>query len=173
MTQLTESGKAQADPWAEKQPHCIVFPTDAPLGGLLRDLVGSFMSIDQQADLPERFAVIVDCMHSSSNIALARATYPGRPLVAVVARTNAVEVVEALEANADGVICLTEPAPRWRDCLNVVLGGGRWVDGPGIEVRLQHKYTSYTVTKAANHEGDVTLRTRSFVSRSVDDKLFG
>lgn len=168
---VSELRRGHPDPYADKMPHCTAYPAQSPLGDLLRDLVGSCLAIDEDGQAPERYAVMVDCLTSARNIALARDRHPGRPVVAVVARPDANEMFGALAANAEGVVCLSDPAATWRDCVNVVLGGGRWFDGPGVEVRLEHKYAHYDVARADQHAGDVTMRTRSYVRQNVTDKL--
>jgi hypothetical protein len=167
----SDARPVQPDPYADKLPHCTAFPPHAPLSELLRDLVGNCLSVDEDDTVPERYAVVVDCLHSAKNVPLARARYPGRPIIAVVARPDAVQVFEALSTNAEGIVCLTDPAATWRDCVNVVLGGGRWLDGPGMEVSLEHKYARYDVARSSQHSGDITSRTRTFVRQAVPDKF--
>jgi hypothetical protein len=52
-----------------------------------------------------------------------------------------------------------------------VLGSGRWLGGPGLEVNLQQKDASYDIAKGERHSGDVTTRTRMFVKGRVGDKV--
>lgn len=162
-----------ADPYADRLPHCTAFPADTPLADLLPDLVGTCLAVDDDQHLPERYVVVVDCLHSARNIAPARLRFPGRPIVAAVARPDADQVCDALRENAEGIVCLGDPAVAWRDCVNVVLGGGRWLDGPGVEVLLEHKYTRYGIARGVHQTGDVTMRTQTFVRQSVRDKLQG
>jgi predicted metal-dependent hydrolase len=53
------------------------------------------------------------------------------------------------------------------------MGGGRWLGGPGLEVRLEHKNIAYDVARHDRHSGDVTLRTRLYVRQRVGDKFRG
>ena len=52
-----------------------------------------------------------------------------------------------------------------------MLGGGRWLGGPGLEVSLEAKEASYDIAKREQHSGDVTLRTKLFVRSRLGDKF--
>lgn len=160
------------DPYADKMPHCTAYPPEAPLAQLLPDLVGACLAVDGPQQVPDRYAVVVDCLHTSRNIDLARLHHPCRPIIAVVSRPDADEVLTALAANAEGIVCLSDPPVIWRDCVNVVLGGGRWFDGPGVEVQMENKFTRYEISRGTQHPGDVTMRTRTYVRQNVPDKLY-
>jgi hypothetical protein len=162
---------APPDPWTDKLPRCIVYPQDASLGALLRDLVGNRILVaeDARSELP--YAVVLNCLESVDTVRPARKDHPGRPLVAVVGRPDAVQALEALAEDVDGIVCLTDPATTWRDCLNVVLGGGRWFGGPGVEVSLEHKSATYAMSRGTDHPGDITARTRTFVRRSIPERF--
>lgn len=157
--------------WADKQPRCTVYPPETPLFALVRDLVGRCLRIGNVATDGERYAVVVDCLDSTADLAGARKAHPGRPVVAVVARPDSAEAMAALSADADGIICLIDPAATWRDCVNVVLGGGRWFGGPGVAVNLDNKAATYEITRGSEQSGDVTVRTRAFVRDLVRDRL--
>jgi hypothetical protein len=88
-----------------------------------------------------------------------------------VTRFEAARMVELLACGADGAIALDDPPESWRDCLHVVLGGGRWLGGPGLEISLEQKYASYEISRGDHHAGDVTMRTKLFVKRRVGDKF--
>jgi DNA-binding NarL/FixJ family response regulator len=118
-----------------------------------------------------RAAILVDCVDSVFGIVEARQAYPGRPLVGVLATLEPGRIIEALASGADGVIALNDPPAVWRECLNVVLGGARWLGGPGVEVSLHDKHASYDIAKSERHSGDVTTRTQIFVKKHLGDKL--
>jgi DNA-binding NarL/FixJ family response regulator len=82
-------------------------------------------------------------------------------------------IIEALASGADGVIALSDPPDVWHECLHVVLGGGRWLGGPGIEVSLHDRHASYDVARSERHKGDVTERTQLFVRNRMGDKVRG
>ncbi len=160
------------DPYADKLPHCTPYPAQSPLAKLLPDLVGTCLTVDAADRLPDRYAVVVDCLHTSRNIEPARVRHPCRPVIAVVARPDADEVLSALAANAEGIVCLSDPPATWRDCVNVVLGGGRWFDGPGVEVQMENRYTRYEISRGGQHPGDLTMRTRTYVRQAVPEKFY-
>jgi hypothetical protein len=90
--------------------------------------------------------------------------------VAVLGEPDSVRIIEALANGADGVIALTDAPSAWRECLHVVLGGGRWLGGPGLDVSLEHKYASYDIATHDRHAGEVTVRTRLFIKNRLADK---
>jgi hypothetical protein len=65
---------------------------------------------------------------------------------------------------------MTDPPRAWRECLHVVLGGGRWVGGPGLDVSLEHKYAHHDIATHDLHKGDVTMRTQLFMRDRLADK---
>jgi hypothetical protein len=119
----------------------------------------------------EREAVLVDCRHSADMLAAARQRFARRPMVGVLPRFDAARMVELLAHGADGAIALDDAPQAWRDCLHVVLGGGRWLGGPGLEISLEQKHASYEISKGNHHAGDVTMRTKLFVKGRVSDKV--
>ncbi|MEI7745586.1 MAG: hypothetical protein WCK58_17760, partial [Chloroflexota bacterium] len=54
------------DPWTDKLPHCIVYPQDASLGALLRDLVGNR---GRRLDLAARGRPFVADVHDAAAVA--------------------------------------------------------------------------------------------------------
>jgi hypothetical protein len=168
---MTAENERTPDPWTDKLPRCIVYPQDASLGALLRDLVGNRILVEDETRSELPYAVVLDCLESVAAIRVARKAHPGRPLVAVVGRPDAVQALEALAEDVNGIVCLTDPGVTWRDCLNVVLGGGRWFGGPGVEVSLEHRTATYAVSRGTDHPGDITTRTRTFVRQSVPDRF--
>lgn len=140
-----EFSTAAADPWPDCQPECRLYPDSPWFQKVIRDYLGDAVRIVERPDAGPREAILVDCIESSNGINAARRLYPAHAVVGVLAREDAGRILEILAAAADGVIALTDPPDSWRRCLHVVLGGGRWLGGPGLEVKLQHKYTSYDV----------------------------
>ena len=175
LSQVRTVGKEQPGgvrgSWAEKNPLCIVYPAGKGLVSLIRDLVGRSVKIVDAAICDDRYAVIVDCLESTAEIQGARESHLGQPLVAVVPRSDSPQAMAALGADVNGIICLTDPAATWRDCVNVVLGGGRWFGGPGVEVCLDHKCATYEVARGVHDGSDITVRTRAFVRDFVRDGL--
>jgi len=159
------------DPWRDTQPECRVFPESQWFQKVLRDFLGDGVRFVGKPDAADRAAILVDCTESAEAIRAARQAYPSSPLVGVLPQTDTARIIEALAKGADGVIALTDLPSVWRDCLNVVLGGGRWLGGPGLEVSLQQKHASYDIARGEQHSGDVTLRTRLFVKGRVGDKV--
>jgi len=159
------------DPWRDAQPECRVYPEALWFQKLLKDFLGEAVRFVAGPGAGEREAILVDCTESAEGIRAARDHYPTRPVVGVLPHTDPARIIEVLAKSADGVIAMTDPPGVWRECLHVVLGGGRWLGGPGLEVSLQHKNASYDVAKGDKHSGDVTLRTRMFVKGRVGDKV--
>lgn len=166
-----ENSAGMVDPWRDSQPECRLYPDSQWFQKLIRDYLGDAVHIVARPDAGPREAILVDCIESANGITAARRLYPSHAVVGVLAREDAARILEVLGGGADGVIALTDPPDTWRQCLHVVLGGGRWLGGPGLEVKLQHKYTSYDVAKGERHSGDVTMRTKLFVKGSVGDKV--
>lgn len=162
-----------ADPWRNDLPACRLYPESArirrhvegPLTGLLR--------LARDGDAATREAVLVDCIDSIAGLVDARQHHASRPLVGVLESFDPGRVIEALASGADGVIALNDPPDVWRECLHVVLGGGRWLGGPGIEVSLHDRHASYDVARSERHAGDVTERTQMFVRNRTGDKVRG
>jgi len=124
-------------------------------------------------DSPERGAregLLVDCTESMDTLTVATAKFTDHPIVAVLGETDTMGAMEALARGADGVIALRDPPEMWRECINVVLGGGRWLGGPGLDVQLEDKESSYDIATGKRHNGDVTLRTKLFVRNRLADK---
>src|SRR5688572_19976529 len=88
-------------------------------------------------------------------------------LVGVIASPDSATIIQILAAGADGVISATEPLATWRECLNVVRGGARWLEGPGLHVNLETKYASYGIAKRERHDGDITMRTKLFAKSHI------
>ena len=55
--------------------------------------------------------------------------------------------------------------------VDVVLGGGRWLGGPGVEVSLEQKHARHDIARGECHDGDVTRRTQLFVRNRVGEKI--
>lgn len=164
---------AGSDPWRDLPPECRLYPDSPWFHKVVRDYLGDTVRVVRRPDAGPREAILVDCVQSSAGINSARRLYPSHPVVGVLAREDVGRILEILEGGADGVISLMDPPDRWRQCLHVVLGGGRWLGGPGLEVKLQQKFTSYDVARREQHDGDVTMRTKLFVTNSVGDKVQG
>ena len=170
---MTELSGSETNLWAEFSPPCALYPQTERLAALVRELSADKVTVlpGKGSDPSAAFIVLVNCLDSVDALALARAEHPGRPLVALVAGAESPHVVGALAAGASGIITLADDPPMWRDCMNVVLGGGRWFGGPGVDVSLDKEGTRYGVSRREDHSGDVTMRTRAFVSRNVKDSL--
>lgn len=171
VVETSENTGSGMDPWQGAPPGCRVFPEARWFVKVLRDFLGDAVRLIDTPDTGEREAILVDCTESGDAIRAARQRYPSRPLVGVLPQTDTARIIDALATGADGVIALTDPPHLWRECLHVVLGGGRWLGGPGLEVSLQHKDASYDIAKNEQHPGDVTVRTRMFVKGRVGDKV--
>jgi hypothetical protein len=95
----------------------------------------------------------------------------GRILVGVLPRHDAGLIIAALAQGAAGVIALTDPPEAWRECVLVVMGGGRWLGGPGLEISLEDKRAVYDVARHDDLQGDVTVRTKLYVRQRVADRF--
>lgn len=165
------SGPRGVDPWHDSPPKCRVH-SDAPgFRALVAGASGGRITLLDGEEPSDREAVLVDCRHDDGGLAAARQRFPARPLVGVVARLDAARMVELLARGADGVVALDDPPESWRDGLHVVLGGGRWLGGPGLEVSLEQKYARYEISRGSHHAGDVTMRTKIFVKGRIGDKF--
>lgn len=159
------------NPWHDKGPQCRLFPGDRRFRTLLEDLLGDGLQL-QDGDAPHpREPVLVDCLDSPEAIVSARLLYPHQPLVGVLPRHDAGLIIAALAQGAAGVIALTDPPDAWRECVLVVMGGGRWLGGPGLEISLEEKRAVYDVARNDDLQGDVTLRTKLYVRQRVADRF--
>jgi hypothetical protein len=159
------------DPWRDNLPSCHLHSDSPHFHEQLKSLLAGEVEILEPGSTAARAAVLVDCRMDASELTAAREQFPARPMVGVVATPEAGPIIEALACGADGVIALTDNLKSWRECLHVVLGGGRWLGGPGIEVSLEAKEASYDIAKGERHSGDVTLRTKLFVRSRLGDKF--
>ena len=165
------NGHPVADPWADSQPKCRVH-SDAPaFRALLEAATGGRVTLLADDEPAEREVVLVDCRHGTDMLAPARQRFPARPVVGIVPRFEAARMVELIAHGADGALALHDPPESWREALHVVLGGGRWLGGPGLEISLEQKHARYDVAKGSHHSGDVTMRTKLFVKGRVGDKF--
>jgi len=161
------------DPWQDTPPVCRVYSAYAPFRKLLEAYLGGAVKLTDSPDRGTREALLVDCTESMDTLSFATEKFPKHPIVAVLSETDAVGAMEALTRGADGVISLRDPATMWRECMNVILGGGRWLGGPGLDVQLEDKESSYDIATGKRHNGDVTLRTKLFVRNRLADKAGG
>ena len=159
------------DPWRDILPSCYVHSDAQHFHDQMRSLLAGQVEFLEPGSSAPRTAVLVDCRMDANELAVARDRFPKLPLVGVVATPEAGPIIEALACGADGVIALTDNLTSWRECLHVVLGGGRWLGGPGLEVSLEAKEASYDIAKGERHSGDVTLRTKLFVRSRLGDKF--
>jgi hypothetical protein len=162
--------KVSIDPWRDAPPVCRVYSGYAPFRKLLEAYLGDTLKLTDSPERSEREGLLVDCTESMDTLTIATQKFPDHPIVAVLSETEAVGAMEALARGADGVIALRDPPTMWRECLNVVLGGGRWLGGPGLDVQLEDKESSYNIATGRRHAGDVTLRTKLFVRDRLADK---
>ncbi len=159
------------NPWPDKGPQCHFFPADQRFRTLLADLLGDGLQL-QDGDSPTpREPVLVDCLDSHEAIVSARLLYPHQPLIGVLPRHDAELIIAALAQGAAGVISLTDPPDAWRECVLVVMGGGRWLGGPGLEISLEEKHAVYDVARHDGLQGDVTVRTKLYVRQRVADRF--
>lgn len=164
-------GTPGADPWADSRPRCRVH-SDAPgFSTMVAAAAHGRVTLLADDEPAEREVVLVDCRHGIDLLALARQRFPARPVVGIVPRFEAARMVELIAHGADGALALDDPPESWREALHVVLGGGRWLGGPGLEISLEQKHARYDVAKGSHHSGDVTMRTKLFVKGRVGDKF--
>ena len=171
MAETPTRGTPGADPWADSQPRCRIHSDVPGFRALAAAAAGGRITLLEDEPTGEREAVLVDCRHAADALAAARQRFPRRPLVGIVPRFEAARMVELLAHGADGAIALDDPPESWRDCLHVVLGGGRWLGGPGLEISLEQKHARYDIARGNQHAGDVTMRTKLFVKGRVGDKF--
>jgi len=158
------------DPWRDAPPVCRVYSSQQTFRKLLSTYLGDAVRFTESPELGPREALLVDCTESADTVREARGKFPSHPAVAVLGEPDSVRIIEALANGADGVIALTDAPSAWRECLHVVLGGGRWLGGPGLDVSLEHKYASYDIATHDRHAGEVTVRTRLFIKNRLADK---
>lgn len=158
-------------PWPDQGAQCRIFPADQRFRTLLEDLLGEALQLRVGNPPDPRETVLVDCLDSHEAIASARLLYPRQPLVGVLPRHDAGLIISALAQGAAGVIALTDPPNAWRECVLVVMGGGRWLGGPGLEICLEEKRAVYDVARNDDLHGDVTMRTKLYVKQRVADKF--
>lgn len=170
MTNNANGVTMTTDPWREDQPVCRVYSHSPRFRQQLAEYVGQEVRFTAAREKEPREALIVDCTSSTDVVRTARSHFPTHPIVAVIPEGDPARVIELLSCGVEGVIALNDPPSSWREGLNVVLGGGRWVGGPGLDVSLEHKYASYGIATHDRHSGDVTMRTQLFVrNRLADD----
>ncbi len=161
------------DPWRGSPVQCVPYPRTPEFVALLQGLLGDEVPLVHGTDARDDHIVLVDCRLIVEGMAIARQRYRVHPLVGVVASPDAETILQILAAGADGVISVTEPLAAWRECLNVVRGGARWLGGPGLHVNLESKYASYGIAKRESHAGDITIRTKLFAKTNIVDKFRG
>ena len=166
----SNEANAVADPWRDAQPVCRVYSHSPRFRQVLEGYVGDVIEFTTAPEKEPREALLVDCTVSSDVVPTARSKFPTHPVVAVIPEADTSRIFEALANGADGVIAMSDAPSAWRECLHVVLGGGRWLCGPGLDVSLEHKYASYDIATHDRHSGDVTLRTQLFVKNRLADK---
>ena len=170
MTQPDLSPLA-AYPWQGTVPDCRVYPYTESFQHLLRDLLGSRVNFTANSATAVQETVLVDCRNGMGDIFNARVRYGTLPVVAVLDQADTAQTTQALAAGPDGVIALADPVDNWLECLNVVRGGARWLNGPAVGVSLEQKNASYEISRRAHHSGEVTVRTRLFVQNRVKEKF--
>jgi len=158
------------DPYPDERPGCGVFPNDLRFLGVLRRATGEALLLRDDGAEPGE-VVLVNCLMSDEATREARSACPGHALVSVLREHDPTQIIAALAQGAAGVLAMTDPPETWRECLRVVMGGGRWLGGPGLEISLEEKYAAYDVARRDDHAGDVTMRTKLFVRQRVADKF--
>ena len=153
---------------------CVPYPRTLAFVKLLQEVLGDDVPLLEGLNArDDQVVVLVDCREIVEGMALARQRYATQPLVGVIASADSVAIIRILAAGADGVISVTEPLATWRECLNVVRGGARWLQGPALQVNLETKYASYGIAKRERHDGDITMRTKLFAKSHIADKFRG
>jgi hypothetical protein len=161
------------DPWQDSPVECVAYPRTPAFLKLLQEVLGDDVPLVNGLDARHDQVVLVDCREIVEGMALARQRYAVQPLVGVIASPDSATIIQILAAGADGVISVTEPLATWRECLNVVRGGARWLQGPALQVNLETKYASYGIAKRERHDGDITMRTKLFAKSHIADKFRG
>ena len=164
---------APVDPWRDAPPICRVYSGYAPFRKLLEAYLGGAVTLTDSPERGMREGLLVDCTESMDTLSLATAKFPDHPIIAVLSDSNTEGSMEALTRGADGVISLKDPPDMWRECVHVVLGGGRWLGGPGLDVKLEDNVSSYDIATNRRHKGEVTLRTKLFMRNRLADKTGG
>lgn len=113
----------------DSPPECRLYPDSPGFHTVIRDFLGDVARVVTRPDAGPREAILVDCIESATRIRAARRLYPSHPVIGVLALEDAERIVEVLAGGADGVITLAGTPDTWRQCLHVVLGGGRWLEG--------------------------------------------
>jgi hypothetical protein len=157
--------------FAGSRPICRLFPLTEPLRALITDLLGNMLQLTTDDDPLPREPVLVDCLRSHDEISSARSVYPEQPLISVLPRHDPELIIAALASGAAGVVALTDEPGQWVACVRVVMGGGRWLGGPGLEISLEDGHAAYDVASSDELKGNVTMRTRLFVRQRVADKI--
>lgn len=170
MSNDTNALKSTTDPWREDLPVCRVYSHSPRFRQQLEGYVGDVVRFTTAREKEPREALIVDCTASMDIVRTARSQFPAHPMIAVVPDSDTSQIIEALARGVDGVISMSDPPSAWREGLNVVLGGGRWVGGPGLDVSLEQKYASYGIATHDRHSGDVTMRTQLFVKNRLGEE---
>lgn len=170
MSYEANTMKSPSDPWREDQPVCRVYSHSPRFRQELEGYLGAVLRFTTAREKEPREALIVDCTASTDIVRTARAQFPTHPLMAVIAASDTSLIIEALARGVDGVIAMDDPPSAWREGINVVLGGGRWVGGPGLDVSLEQKYASFGIATHERHSGDVTTRTQLFVKDRLGDQ---
>jgi DNA-binding NarL/FixJ family response regulator len=147
-----------------------IYTSQALFRRTLANYLGDAVQFTEAPEPLPREALLVDCTEGVNKMPEARRRFPTHPVVVVLQDSESGQIIEALASGADGVIAMTDPPATWRECLHVVLGGGRWLGGPGLDVSLEHKYARYDIATHDRHAGDVTLRTKLFVNSRLADK---
>jgi DNA-binding NarL/FixJ family response regulator len=164
---------ALVDPWRDAPPVCRVYSGYAPFRKLLEAYLGGAVKLTDSPERGMREGLLVDCTESMDALSLSTEKFPDHPIIAVLGEMDTASAMEALACGADGVIALRDPPDMWRECVHVVLGGGRWLGGPGLDVQLEDKESSYDIATNKRHTGDVTLRTKLFIRNRLADKTGG
>jgi hypothetical protein len=163
-------GMPLVDPWRDSPPVCRVFSSYAPFRKLLEAYLGGAVQLTDSPERNPREGLLVDCTATLDTLPVATGRFPDHPIIAVLGETDAPSIIGALSCGADGVISLKDPPETWRECVHVVLGGGRWLGGPGLDVQLEDNQSSYDIATHKRHKGEVTLRTKLFVRNRIADK---
>jgi hypothetical protein len=158
------------DPWRDAPPVCRVYSTYAPFRKLLEAYLGGTVKLTDSPERGMREGLLVDCTDTLDALTIATQKFADHPIIAVLGEMDTAGAMEALARGADGVIALKDPPEMWRECVHVVLGGGRWLGGPGLDVQLEDKESSYDIAVNQRHTGEVTLRTKLFIRNRLADK---
>jgi hypothetical protein len=147
-----------------------VYSAYAPFRKLLETYLGGAVKLTDSPTRAAREGLLVDCTGTMDALSLATEKFPDHPIIAVLNETDVASAMAALSSGADGVIALSDPPEMWRECAHVVLGGGRWLGGPGLDVQLENNQSRYEIATNRRLSGEVTLRTKLFVRGRIADK---